>query len=70
MRQRGARSDLVARLFEMAEGWFYLCRDDLAVASFEGASALEGGAHSVRVGHTVYEVDESGDESGTECYLM
>lgn len=63
MRKRGTRAELTGHLSEMSEGWYRLAKDDNSRAAHEGAEQLRSGASSVRVGHTLYEVDETGDGS-------
>lgn len=65
MRKRGTRQDLVQELRTDAEAWHHLCKDKLSDAATEGAAGLEAGSFSVKVGHTVYEVDEGSDGGHT-----
>lgn len=61
MHQYGTRAELVALLRGMATDWFYLCKDKLSLAATDGANGLENGSFAVKVGHTMYSVDETGD---------
>lgn len=65
MRKRGTRDELASQLDEMSVGWWHLGKDDNSRSAFEGADQLRNGASSVRVGHTLYEVDEPSDVSHT-----
>lgn len=65
MNERGSREELASRLEGMSVGWWHLAKDSNAEASAQGAAQLRQGAGSVTVGHTVYEVDETGDGSDT-----
>jgi hypothetical protein len=58
MRTEGPRADLVAKLHELAEGWWHLGKDQLADASRAGAERLQGGDTSIQVGHTEYVVTD------------
>lgn len=61
MRKRGTREALVTELRGDAEAWHHLCKDKLRDAATEGAEGLSSGSFSVKVGHTIYEVDEASD---------
>jgi hypothetical protein len=61
MRKSGTREELVTDLLDSAQGWYHFAKDELSEASSAGAAALQGGADSVQVGHTVYVVDEGTD---------
>jgi hypothetical protein len=61
MRKSGTREELITDLRDSAEGWRHFAKDELSEASSAGVAALQGGADSVRVGHTVYVVDEGTD---------
>ncbi|MFJ9408617.1 hypothetical protein [Streptomyces sp. NPDC101393] len=61
MKHRASREEIVKHLEDMAVGWHHLTKDSLRDASFQGAADIEGGASTVRVGHTTYIVDEGSD---------
>lgn len=65
MNRRGTREELVKELQEMAEGWDHLCKPELSEAATNAVAGLEGGSFSVKVGHTIYSVDETGDADHT-----
>lgn len=65
MQERGSREELATQLEDLSVGWWRLAKDANAEASAQGAAQLRQGAASVTVGHTVYEVDETGDGSDT-----
>lgn len=56
---RGTRSELSAKLREMAEGWDHLAKPELSEAAKAGAEQLEEGASSVQVGRTRYVVTDT-----------
>ncbi|MDX3551023.1 hypothetical protein PV729_04420 [Streptomyces europaeiscabiei] len=58
MCQHGTRAELIALLREMATGWHHLCKDALAAQAADAAEGLAAGSFSVKVGHTVYSVNE------------
>lgn len=60
MQASGTRDELVTELRKMATGWDHLAKPANASEATKGAETLEGGASSVRVGHTTYTV-EPGD---------
>lgn len=59
MRIEGPRADLVAKLHELAEGWWHLGKDQQADASRAGAERLQAGDTSIQVGHTEYVVTDA-----------
>lgn len=59
----GKRAELIAELTNDTGYWGMIGNDDNLTAAVDGASALAEGAESVRVGHTVYVVDESTDKA-------
>lgn len=67
MTKTGTRAELIATLREMAEGWHHLCKDELSAAATNAVVELESGSFSVKVGHTIYTVDETGDVALTEA---
>jgi hypothetical protein len=58
MQETGTRAELTERLREMSEGWHHLCKDTLSQEAAHGATALESGHGSVKVGHTTYTVSD------------
>lgn len=61
MQKRGTREELAEELRDDIGYWGMVGNDRNLSAAADGASALEAGADSVQVGHTVYVVDESID---------
>jgi X-X-X-Leu-X-X-Gly heptad repeat protein len=59
------RADLIAELTNDTGYWGMVGNDDNLTQAVDGASALANGAAEVRVGHTVYVVDESADTTPT-----
>lgn len=62
-KERASREELADQLEDMSHGWYRRGNDRLSEAAYEGAEQLRSGAASVKVGHTTYEVDETGDGS-------
>lgn len=61
IRTTGSRDDLITTLEADAEAWHHLVKDRLRDEAREAAEQLRGGAASVQVGRTIYEVDEPSD---------
>jgi hypothetical protein len=61
MRKTDTREALVAELRDDCGYWGFVGNDRNLTQAADGASALENGAASVEVGHTVYVVDEPTD---------
>lgn len=57
--QHGTTDELVTHLREMSEGWHHLTKDKLSEAASDAADQLEAGAFTVKVGHTIYVVQNS-----------
>ncbi|MFI8830581.1 hypothetical protein ACIGPN_06085 [Streptomyces afghaniensis] len=60
---RGTREALIAELTNDTGYWGMVGNDQNLTQAVDGVSALADGAASVRVGHTVYVVDESTDSA-------
>lgn len=65
MHKSGTRDELVAELREMSEGWWHLCKDELSASAADAANGLESGSCSVKVGHTIYTVNEHAEAPDT-----
>ena len=61
MQKNGARDELVDELRNDVGYWGMVGNDQNLTAAVDGAHALENGADSVQVGHTIYRVDEPTD---------
>lgn len=55
---KARRAELVDQLAQAAEGWEHNGKPTLAGEARRALTLLEGGAWSVRVGHTVYLVTD------------
>lgn len=63
MRKSGSREALAEELRNDVGYWGMVGNETNLSAAVDGASALEAGADSVRVGHTTYVVDERADST-------